>query len=873
MVNRIGTARADLLEGTPRDDYFEPRNNVQRPPGIVETDTVIGGEGFDSMAVQATSSCSFIGSAGTGSWSIGSSDGDTSVIATGIEEVAFSGSSQDDTFNTGNATGTIVGGGFGDVDIWIADFSGRSGAVRFGLTSAFDITVHGMTVQQVERMNLTTGAGRDVLSGGQEGDTIISGAGDDRIDPGSRRANGTTGNDDVDGGLGQDTLVVHAEADLSGVQVGTVTGGFFVRSGSARFLCNAANTEKIEIFTGGGNDVIDTGAGGASIIQASRGSQVDVDHWLADLSAATSAITYAMTGPAFRRDDLGIVSVSGIERITLTLGAFDDTLTGGAQGDTVNGGAGDDIVDLKTRDATGATGSDVFNAGGGTDTLVVDAGAETLGVSLGVLAGGFFARSGSARFSVDAFDCEKVRFTGGAGDDVIDSGRGGERISGGGGLDFWIADYGATSRDIRFEIPSQGGSASLTALGLLSISGIERIRLTTGRGDDTITGGAQGDTVTGGAGDDVVDLKTRAPTGATGSDLFEGGRGTDTLIVDAHSDRFGVSLGVIDGGFFVRSASARYVVDATDCEKVRFTGGSGDDVIDSGRGGERIAGGAGLDFWIADYGTSAKDLVFSIAEQTGGKVSATLATVGLTQISGVERIRLTTGRGDDTITGGAEGDTVTGGAGDDVVDLKTRDATGATGADLFEGGAGNDTLVVDASAETASVSLGVFGGGLFVRSASGRFQIDATDCENVRFDGGRGADGIVAGAGRDDLTGGAGADTLNGGAGRDTLDGGAGKDVFRFDQLGKANADVILTFTARDDVIELDDAVFTGLATGPLARGQFQIGPADDADDRILLQNGRFLYYDADGNGRQQAVLFAQIDTGAALAARDFVVI
>jgi hypothetical protein len=105
LVNFIGTARGDVLVGTNRDDYFEPRGVSQRPPGTNETDLIDGGAGFDSMSVSATSSCSFVGSAGTGNWTVFASNGDTNVSAVGIEEVYFQGSNEGDVFNTGNATG------------------------------------------------------------------------------------------------------------------------------------------------------------------------------------------------------------------------------------------------------------------------------------------------------------------------------------------------------------------------------------------------------------------------------------------------------------------------------------------------------------------------------------------------------------------------------------------------------------------------------------------------------------------------------------------------------------------------------------------------------------------------------------------------
>ncbi|MGA0530428.1 hypothetical protein [Hansschlegelia sp. KR7-227] len=1022
MVNRIGTARADLLTGSPRDDYFEPRGVSQRPPGTNEVDTVEGGAGFDTLSIGAGSSATFIGSAGTGDWSIVSSDGNTNCLATGIEYVLFTGSSQNDVFNTGNATGVIDGGGISDVDIWIADFGARSENMFFDTRGDLGILAVGVTVRNIDRISLTTGGGRDTVLGGDEGDTIVTGAGADRVDAGRRRPLGETGTDVVDCGSGVDTLVVDARTESRSVQLGSGADSFFVRSSSNRFVVDAANTEKVEFLGGSGDDIIDTGTG-AVIVRAGAG----MDFWIADMSAAKSDLTFRFDLD-FRLDELGVKSVTGVDRIALTMGSGDDTVVGGTRGDTVRGGAGDDVADLRTRSPNGETQTDFFDAGAGVDTLIVNARNETAGVSLGVTADGFFVDSDSRNFDVDATNCEKIRFTGGSGNDFINSGSRAERIDGGSGVDTWVADYGATTRDVRFELPApgSGGAVALTALGLLSLADIERILLTTGAGDDTIIGGGQGDIVNTGAGRDVVDLKTRPVFGETGTDIFNAGAGVDTLVVDARAEKLGVSLGVNGGGFFVRSGSNRFSVDATDCEKVRFTGGKGDDVIDTGAGGVRVDGYGGVDRWIANYGATARDVAFILGRTTD------LKPLGLEAIAGVEALSLTTGRGDDRISGGGEGDRITSGAGADTLDGGTHHD--GDGGDLLDGGAGIDTLVVDARVDRSALTLATKPSGYVVFSADGRYLVDATAVERVSFTGGAGDDRIDTGRGgvvvdggagvdrwiadygataenvvftlgqhtalkhlgvetiqrieaisiatgrgddrivggreadviasgggddtldagmrrsgdagdaldggagfdtlviyaaqenasgveltfggngafalrsasgryaldavhmeavdfsgtfrgdfaeggaRDDtLRGNAGADTLDGGLGSDSLEGGGGPDVFRFStKLSPGNIDRITLFYAPDDQIRLDDAIFSTLDVGQLKAGQFRIGPrAEDADDRVIFrQSTGGLLYDADGVGGADAVQFATIAFSAGtIGFRDFSVV
>jgi Ca2+-binding RTX toxin-like protein len=126
------------------------------------------------------------------------------------------------------------------------------------------------------------------------------------------------------------------------------------------------------------------------------------------------------------------------------------------------------------------------------------------------------------------------------------------------------------------------------------------------------------------------------------------------------------------------------------------------------------------------------------------------------------------------------------------------------------------------------------------------------------------------------LVGNAGSNVLDGKGGADTLNGFGGADVFRFTTaLGSGNIDAIQGYGVADDVIHIDNAVFTGLAAGALSAGAFVIGAAAaDADDRIIYNSvAGTLLFDADGNGAGAAVQFATISTGLALTASEFFVI
>ena len=136
------------------------------------------------------------------------------------------------------------------------------------------------------------------------------------------------------------------------------------------------------------------------------------------------------------------------------------------------------------------------------------------------------------------------------------------------------------------------------------------------------------------------------------------------------------------------------------------------------------------------------------------------------------------------------------------------------------------------------------------------------------------ANGMTGNSAANQLNGGAGNDTLDGGTGTNSLTGGAGSDIFKF--TTKGHIDTITDFNVVNDTIQLENAVFTALATtGTLAASQFKIGTqALDADDFIIYNNVTgALLYDANGSGAGAAIQIATLSAGLAMTNADFVVI
>ena len=161
-----------------------------------------------------------------------------------------------------------------------------------------------------------------------------------------------------------------------------------------------------------------------------------------------------------------------------------------------------------------------------------------------------------------------------------------------------------------------------------------------------------------------------------------------------------------------------------------------------------------------------------------------------------------------------------------------------------------------------------------ISGTSSRDTLTGTSGDDVIF-GLDGRDKLYGNAGNDKIDGGSGNDRLWGNAGIDTLTGGSGQDIFVFNASFVNAIDKITDFSPVDDLIQLENANFTSLATGNLNATAFYIGTAaHDATDRIIYnaQTG-VLSYDADGIGSASAQQFAQLTGGLTLANADFYVI
>jgi serralysin len=379
-----------------------------------------------------------------------------------------------------------------------------------------------------------------------------------------------------------------------------------------------------------------------------------------------------------------------------------------------------------------------------------------------------------------------------------------------------------------------------------------------------LIGSVDVDTLNGSSANDVLD-------GRGGADIMSGRGGDDWYYVDNAGDLAFESAG--EGANDRVFASVSYtLLGGSEIERLTTTdnagtaaisltgnafanqiyGNAGANVLDGGGGVDTLVGLGGDDWYYVD---NAGDTVTEGAG--GGANDRVLASLSYTLGAGVQVERLTTddnaGTGSINLTGnGLANDTLVGLGGDDsyyvdnAADVVSEGAGGGTGDRIFArvsyamgAGVQVERLTTDNNAGTAAINL------------------TGNELANAIY-------------------GNAGANVLDGKGGGDSLIGMTGADTFRFTTaLGAGNVDTIIDYSVAADTIQLENAVFTGLAAGALAAGAFNTGAAaTQADDRVIYNGATgALLFDVDGVGGLPAVQFGTLSTGLAMVAGEFVVI
>jgi Ca2+-binding RTX toxin-like protein len=392
-------------------------------------------------------------------------------------------------------------------------------------------------------------------------------------------------------------------------------------------------------------------------------------------------------------------------------------------------------------------------------------------------------------------------------------------------------------------------------------------------GDDHIKGGGGADTINGGAGVDTA-LYSDSTEGVSISlyagDVGYGGTAEgdtllsiENLIGSAYDDQLGGDAGnnTLSGA---NGSDTLWGYDGDD----HLLGGVGNDHLDGGYGIDTMVGGTGNDTYRVD---EASDVVTENAGQ-GIDVVEAYVSYQLAEGADVETLALANANGTDdlALAGNSSGNSIIGNNGDNVL-------KGGGGTDQLTGRGGNDIYWVDSMTDEIVESAGQ---GIDEVWTSADYTLTAgADVELLRTtsDAGVTAIDLIGNASGNAVRGNNGNNIIGGGDGNDELTGLGGHDSFLFDTAldAAANVDVITDFSAMDDTIRLENAVFTALGGGFLAANAFVVGAAAlDASDRIIYNSATgALLYDSDGSGGGAAIQFAELATGLALTNLDFFVV
>jgi Ca2+-binding RTX toxin-like protein len=419
-------------------------------------------------------------------------------------------------------------------------------------TLATGLAIETLRVSGTTGRTLTGNELANALYGNIGVDHLIGGMGNDRLD-------GGLGADTLDGGDGNDTYIVDNAADVvidsSGKDTIRATASYTLADDVAIEIMSVSGTDGLtltgnnlanEIYGGvgndhlvgaGGNDRLDGGLGvdtldggdGNDTYIVDNAADIVIDSSGKDTIRATASYTLA-DGVAIE-----IMSVSGVDGLTLTGnnlanemygGVGDDHLVGAGGNDRLDGGLGADTMD-------GGAGNDTFYVDDANDVVIDSSGKDTIRAKTSyTLADGVAIEvmrvSGTDGLHLTGNNLANEMY-GGVGDDYLAGAGGNDRLEGGFGADTM---EGGAGDDLY--IVDDGGDWVIEAAG--AGSGIDTVRastsyeltanvenlLLTGTGDFEGWGNALNNALTGNGGHNVLD-------GGLGNDILNGGGGGDTF--------------------------------------------------------------------------------------------------------------------------------------------------------------------------------------------------------------------------------------------------------------------------------------------------------------------------------------------------------
>ncbi|MCP5084534.1 MAG: calcium-binding protein [Alphaproteobacteria bacterium] len=762
------------------------------------------------------------------------------------------GTANNDLIISGNGADTINAGDGNDLI-----FSGR-GDDTIDAGDGNDVVFAGNGDDTVDG-----GDGHDLIFGGRGDDTINGGAGNDLIFGGK-------GDDIIDGGEGCDVISAGSGNDIVIFDVDENSGAQNYFSGGS-----GNDTLRLRLTQAQVNEM--TTAGVFAAFNAHVGSSGGFDFSTFGLSFSINLKVWR-----FEQIEVELTSLPGL--FTENNDTFDfNTVIAGTyeDGTQYDGLGGDDTVILANDAAAAAAAGYVvgtaFNAGTGNDTVT----GGTLDDIINGDAGNDVLNGGTGADTLN----------GGDDDDTIIVADGGDAIDGGAGIDEL-----QVSSNLDANINLDNGQ---TIIGGASgtVTGIENV--TTGGGNDVITGDAADNVINTGTGNDQVYV-------SAGTDTLNGGTGDNFLVARAGAAVATVNLTTGDaslaglGTSTISNFNSVITGDGNDNVTGNGVGNrlyvhAGDNIVFGMAGSDDIIVGDGSN--MVDGGADTDILRFSSGPLVDLEVNLDAGTLitsagGVGTVAAVENV--VTNEGNDTITGDANSNFLNGGSGNNIIigGLGNDVLRAGDGDDDLFGGQGNDNLDggngfnrLFAETGTDIVQGGDDGDQVFVEDLNGDNADGGADFDTLIFNFGAGvninlttgAASVVGNPGdtgtytnfeavasmgggatiigtnvRNGLTGNGGTNTINGLDGDDTIsvngvgdmiDGGAGFD----DVIFATSNDVTVNLVAgTTDILGTMGTVSSieGLITGA---GNDQIA-GDGANNHIAGEGGNDTIAAGDGN-------------------------
>jgi trimeric autotransporter adhesin len=505
-------------------------------------------------------------------------------------------------------------------------------------------------------------------------------------------------------------------------------------SGTNHINGNAGNDQ---LVGNAGNDTLDGGAGDDGLNGGTGVDDLDggfgIDTAVLDLSDEVRRVSFSSAEAASAAGDTLVdgTHVANVERIFLTTGSGDDLISIRGSRQQIQTGTGNDVLN-----ATALLGGNNWDAGQGSDGLVADLSAIADNVVLSTqddytnpLFGYFVPRHGSLVAGVGTYNGYSTDYP----------------VH----LDFQLVE--------RFDVTSGSGNDTLSGLG----------------GNDVLRGNAGNDNLNGNGGNDILD-------GGTGVDTMSGGGGNDVYIVDNSLDAI---IEVTGDGADTVQAKVSYTLSA-EIETLTLLGaaainGTGNNVantlignaagnvLDGMGGADTMNGGAGNDLYVVD---TAGDRVIE-ASGGGSDTIQSSVTFHLSNSYEIETLVLTGNAAIDAY-GNNRNNALWGNAGANML-------TGGGGTDTLRGGGGNDTYVVD---DASDVIVELNGAGNDTVRAGFSYALGFA-LEALVLTGAN-AVNATGNSLANSLTGNVAANILNGGIGADLMIGGGGNDTYVIENAG-----------------------------------------------------------------------------------------